>query len=70
MKCKDEKYRKSEIVCIRISKQLKEEMNKLDVNWSEYLRKAIEEKIRKEKMKKIWKELKDLQKSVIYMGVI
>jgi len=70
MKCKDEKDRKSEIVCIRISKQLKEEMNKLDVNWSEYLRKAIEEKIRKEKMKKIWKELKDLQKSVIYMGVI
>jgi len=37
-----------EVVSIRVPKHLKEEMSKLDLYWTEYLRNAIEEKVRVE----------------------
>ncbi len=60
--------KKDVIISLRIPERLKEEMSKVEVNWSEYLRKAIEDKISKEKMKKIWNEIEDL-KSRIAEGV-
>ncbi len=56
---KDDK--KDVIISLRIPERLKEEMSKVDVNWSEYLRKAIEDKICKEKMKRIWSEIESLK---------
>ncbi len=53
--------KKDVIISLRIPERLKEEMNKVDVNWSEFLRKAIEEKITKEKMKRIWDEIESLK---------
>jgi len=53
--------KKDVIISLRIPERLKEEMNKVDVNWSEYLRKAIEDKISKEKMKRIWNEIESLK---------
>ena len=53
--------KKDVIISLRVPERLKEEMSKVEVNWSEYLRKAIEDKISKEKMKKIWSEIEDLK---------
>jgi len=56
--------KKDIIISLRVPEKLKEEMNKINVNWSEYLRKAIEDKIRREKMKKIWNEIESLRDKV------
>ncbi|ADB58418.1 hypothetical protein Arcpr_1369 [Archaeoglobus profundus DSM 5631] len=56
--------RKDAIVCIRIPRSLKTEMNKLDINWSEYLRGVIESKVRMEKIKKTWKEIEKIRESL------
>ncbi len=53
--------KKDVIISLRVPERLKEEMSKVEVNWSEYLRKAIEDKISREKMKKIWSEIEDLK---------
>jgi hypothetical protein len=42
----------SEVYSIRIAKDLKEQMGKLDVDWQDYLRAVIEEKVRAERMRR------------------
>ncbi|MDT7886503.1 MAG: hypothetical protein RQ968_03940 [Thermoproteota archaeon] len=42
----------SSVISIRIPKELKIEMEKYDVNWPEYIREAIEEKIKQVKREK------------------
>ncbi len=56
--------KKDIIISLRVPEKLKEEMSKVNVNWSEYLRKAIEDKISKEKMKKIWNEIESLKDKI------
>ncbi len=56
--------RKDAIISLRVPESLKEEMSKVDVNWSEYLRKAIEDKICREKMKKIWNEIESIRNKI------
>jgi len=51
-----------EVVSIRVPKDLKEEMSKLDLNWAEYLRGAIEERVRAERMLRACKEMDELRK--------
>jgi hypothetical protein len=61
-----------EVVSIRVPKHLKKEMSKLDLDWAEYLRKAIEEKVRIEKMEKacqIMDELREKTKGVTFDSV-
>jgi len=60
---KEEK--KDVIISLRVPEKLKEEMSKVDVNWSDYLRKAIEDKISREKMKKIWSEIEDIKDRMV-----
>lgn len=50
-----------EVVSIRVPKELKEEMNRLDLNWADYIRQAIEEKVRTEKMRQACKVMDDLR---------
>ena len=38
------------VISVRIPKKLKEEMMKLNINWSEYIRNAIKEEIRRNKL--------------------
>lgn len=54
----------SDVIVIRVSKELKEEMRKININWSEYLREKIREKIRKERLKRIWSEIEELKKLI------
>ncbi len=53
--------RKDVIICIRVPKSLKKEMDEIDINWSEYIREVIESKIKVEKMKKTWKKIENIK---------
>ncbi len=52
----------STIIAVRVPKRLKEEMKKVqEVNWSEVLRQAIEEKIRREKLRELGRSIDQLK---------
>jgi len=50
-----------EVVSIRVPKDLKEEMGKLDVDWADYLRRTIEDKVRIERMRQACKTIDELR---------
>ncbi len=52
----------SETMGIKISKDLKEEMVKFEVNWSEYIRESIDEKLKELRRKKIAEHLDSIRK--------
>ncbi len=52
----------SETIGIRISKDLKEEMAKFEVNWSEYLSESIDEKLKELKRKKIVEHMDSIRR--------
>ncbi len=54
----------SELVTIRVPKQLKKKMKKSQVNWSQELRNAIERKLAGEDRKRAASELNSILKSV------
>lgn len=56
-----EKERKDVIVSFRIPEYLKSEMEKIDINWSEFLREKVEEKIKLERMKNVWSEIEAIR---------
>jgi len=61
-----------EVVSIRVPKDLKEEMSKLDLDWADYLRAAIEEKVKAERMRRacrIMDELREKTKGVKFDSV-
>ncbi len=47
---------------IKMSKDLREEMAKFEVNWSEFLRESINEKLKELKRKKIAEHLDSIRK--------
>lgn len=52
----------STTVAIRLPKRLKEEMEKVKgVNWSEILRQAIEERIRRERIRELSRRVEELK---------
>ena len=50
-----------EVVSIRVPKDLKQEMSKLDVDWADYLRRTIEDKVRIERMKRACRTIDELR---------
>jgi hypothetical protein len=50
-----------EVISIRVPKDLKEEMGKLDVDWAEYLRGAIEEKVRAQRIRRACEVMDELR---------
>ncbi|MBS7625640.1 hypothetical protein KEJ51_01135 [Candidatus Bathyarchaeota archaeon] len=61
-----------EVVSIRVPKDLKKEMSKLDLDWAEYLRGAIQEKVKTERMRracKIMDELREKTKRIKFDSV-
>ena len=54
-----------EVISIRVSKELKEEMRRLDLDWANYLRDAIEQKIRQEKIKHACKRMDEIRKKTV-----
>jgi len=61
-----------EVVSIRVPKDLKEEMSRLDLDWADYIRQAIEERVKAEKMRqacKVMDELREKTKGVKFDSV-
>ena len=58
------KERMDVTLSFRIPEYLKSEMDKIDINWSEFLRKSLEERIELEKLKKAWSGI-DAMKDLI-----
>lgn len=52
----------SEVISIRISKKLKEEMKEVDLDWAGIVRETIEEKVREERKKRA-KEVMDASRA-------
>jgi hypothetical protein len=50
-----------EVVSVRIPKELKEEMSKLDLDWAAYLRAVIEEKVKTERMRRASRTMDELR---------
>ena len=50
-----------EVVSIRVPKDLKEDMSRLDLDWADYLRQAIEERVKIEKMKQACRTMDELR---------
>lgn len=52
------------IVAVRVPEEVKKKMKDVPEDWSEYIRKAIEERIHIEERKRILREVKELLKDV------
>ncbi|ASJ04567.1 type II toxin-antitoxin system VapB family antitoxin [Thermococcus barossii] len=52
------------VIIIRVPDELKEKMKKYDINWSEEIRRFIEQKIRDEEKAKLLDEIDSFLKSV------
>lgn len=50
-----------EVVSIRVPKDLKEEMSRLDLDWADYIRQVIEERVKAEKMRRACKVMDELR---------
>lgn len=53
--------RKDVIISVRVPEWLKVEMDRTNVNWSEYIRSKIEERIRLEKLGEILSAIEELK---------
>ncbi len=55
----------SSVVSLRVPERLKKEMEKLkDVDWPALLKSAIEERLRREKLKTVWKDVEELRAKI------
>ncbi len=55
--------RKLVTISVRIPEWLKKEMDDVGINWSEYIRGAIEKRVALEKLKRIWEEIEEIKNS-------
>jgi len=54
------------VITVRVPKELKEEMMRVNVNWPEYIRKAIKEEIRRIKRLEASKEIDRIREKTKY----
>lgn len=55
----------STTVSFRIPKKLREEMKKLShVDWAGWVRRSIEERIRRERLRKTWMEIEEIKSRI------
>ena len=55
----------SSVVSVRVPWRLKKEMEKLkNVDWPALLKSAIEERLRREKLKAVWKDVEELRTKI------
>jgi len=50
-----------QVVSIRVPKDLKDEMGKVDMDWSDYLRRSIEERVKVERMRRACMTMDELR---------
>jgi len=55
----------STVVSVRVPRSLRREMEKLkDVDWSALLKSTIEERLRRERLKRLWKDVEELRAKI------
>jgi len=54
-----------EVISIRVPKELKEEMRRLDINWAEYIRNLIEEKVQLEKIRRACQNIDKIRQKTV-----
>ncbi|UXD21245.1 hypothetical protein IPA_01765 [Ignicoccus pacificus DSM 13166] len=54
----------SVVFSVRIPKELKEKMEKMNVNWAEEVRRFLEQRVKEEEEKKVMEELKAFRSSL------
>jgi len=54
-----------EVISIRVPKELKEEMRRLDINWAEYIRNLIEEKVQLEKIRRACQNIDKIREKTV-----
>jgi len=59
----------AEVLSIRIPGDLKKRMREFDINWKEYLIKAIEEKIRQLEAERVLKEIDEMNRKLEFSDV-
>ncbi|MCG2782822.1 MAG: hypothetical protein L6243_04460 [Candidatus Altiarchaeales archaeon] len=58
----------STIVSIRVPKDLKKSMASMNINWSSYLREAIDKKIREHRMERIGRRMDKTREKTVGKG--
>jgi hypothetical protein len=61
-------YGMSEVIFIRISRELKEDLEKLRINYSETIRNLLEDLVRKEKMRRLLEDSDKIRNSLLKQG--
>ena len=51
----------SDVMTVRITEQLKEDMGEFELNWSEYIRTAIQQKILELKREQAFREMDEIR---------
>ncbi len=54
----------SAVIGVRVPRKLKEELEKLEINYSEEIRKFLEDLVRKKRAERIMRRLKELERSI------
>ncbi len=54
----------SAVIGVRVPRKLKEELEKLEINYSEEIRKFLEDLVRKKRTERIMRRLKELERSI------
>jgi hypothetical protein len=55
----------STVVSVRVPERLRREMERLkDVDWSALLKSAIEERLKRERLKTLWKDVEELRANI------
>ncbi len=54
----------SVVIAVRIPRKLKEELDALGINYSEEIRRFLEQRVREEKAKRLIKEIEEIAKSI------
>jgi len=52
----------TEVITVKVPRELKKKMKQVDINWSEYIRECVKKKINQEKMKAASKKLDEIRK--------
>ncbi len=54
----------SAVIGVRVPKKLKEELEKLEINYSEEIRKFLEDLVRRKRAERIMRRLRELERSI------
>lgn len=52
----------SSVIAVRVPRKLKEELDKLGINYADEIRKFLRERVKREKMKRLLREIRILRK--------